>query len=347
MNPKIIATVGPKSEDYDILKQLVLSGVNIVRVNFSHATYEQYNKIKSFLEKIKQETGRETKIMFDLQGPRIRVGKLAHEIEMIEGEIYTFVFGEGNIDNMEVPIDDQELFKDMKVGDPFYLANGALELNVVEVKDGKIFAKVERGGLLMSRKGINIPKTILNRDVLTEKDLADIKFALEVKPDFIAMSFVQTGNDVKRLRELLGDSPIQIIVKVERATALSDIDEIIRHSDGVMVARGDLGIEIPLEQLPIVQKNLIRHAHWHDKPAIVATQMLISMMEHQRPTRAEVADVSNAIFDGADSVMLSDETAAGNYPVDAVKMMKKIIDATDNYFNNRNYFDCETVIYKK
>lgn len=347
MNPKIIATVGPKSEDYEVLKQLIVSGVNVIRVNFSHATYDQYHSVKAKLEKIKAETGLETKIMFDLQGPRIRIGKLAHEIEMREGEIYNFVFGEGNIDNMEVPIDDQDLFKDMKVGDPFYLANGALELNVVEVQDNKIFAKVERGGVLMSRKGINIPKTVLNRDVLTEKDLADIKFALEVKPDFIAMSFVQTGKDVKRLRELLGDSPMQIIVKVERATALSDIDEIIRHSDGVMVARGDLGIEIPLEQLPIVQKNLIRHSHWHNKPAIVATQMLISMMEHPHPSRAEVADVANAIFDGADAVMLSDETAAGNYPIEAVKMMKKIIDTTDNYFNNRNYFDNIDVVYKK
>lgn len=347
MNPKVVATIGPKSEEYATLKKLVEAGANIIRVNFSHATYEQYDRIKASLAKIKEETGLETKIMFDLQGPRIRVGKLAHEIEMLEGEVYAFVVGEGNIDNMEVPIDDPELFKDMQIGHPFYLANGALELIVTDVQEGKIFAKVERGGLLMSRKGINIPKTILNRDVLTAKDLADIQFALTVKPDFIAMSFVQTGNDVKKLRQLLGDSGIQIIVKVERATALDDIDEVIRHSDGVMVARGDLGIEIPLEELPIVQKNLIRHAHWHNKPAIVATQMLISMMEHPRPTRAEVADVSNAIFDGADAVMLSDETAAGNFPVETVAMMKKISTATDNYFNNRNYFDSKDIVYKK
>lgn len=329
------------------MKQMIIDGVNIIRINFSHATPEQYHLVKANIDKVKAETGLEVKILFDLQGPRIRVGKLAHEIEMREGEIYSFIYNAGNIDNMEVPIDDDSLVNDMKIGDPFFLANGDLELKVVEIKDGAIVAQVERGGLLLSRKGINIPKTVLNRDILTPKDLEDIKFALEVKPDYVAMSFVQTGDNVRRLRELLGDSKIGIIVKIERATALDCIDDIIRESDGVMVARGDLGIEIPLEDLPIVQKNLIRHAHWHDKPAIVATQMLISMVDHARPTRAEVSDVANAIFDGADSVMLSDETAAGAYPVETVKTMKKIIDRTNNYFNNRNYFEDTDIIYKK
>jgi len=347
MNTKIVATIGPKSQDYEVLKEMIKSGVNIVRINFSHATPEQYHVIKGNLDKIKAETGLEVKILFDLQGPRIRVGKLAHEIEMREGEIYSFMYNAGNIDNLEVPIDDDGLVDDIKVGEPFFLANGDLELKVVEIKGRTILAQVERGGLLLSRKAINIPKTILKRDVLTPKDLEDIKFALEVKPDYVAMSFVQTGDNVRRLRQLLGDSKIGIIVKIERATALDCIDDIIRESDGVMVARGDLGIEVPLEDLPIIQKNLIRHAHWHDKPAIVATQMMISMVNHPRPTRAEVSDVANAIFDGADSVMLSDETAAGEYPVETVKTMKKIIDRTNNYFNNRNYFEDTDIIYKK
>jgi len=347
MNTKIVATIGPKSQDYEILKEMVKSGVNIIRINFSHATPEQYHAIKGNLDKIKAETGLEVKILFDLQGPGIRVGKLAHEVEMREGEIYSFMYNAGNIDNLEVPIDDDGLVDDIKVGEPFYLANGDIELKVVEIKGRTILAQVERGGLLLSRKAINIPKTILKRDVLTEKDLLDIKFALEVKPDYVAMSFVQTGDNVRRLRQLLGDSKIGIIVKIERATALDCIDDIIRESDGVMVARGDLGIEVPLEDLPIIQKNLIRHAHWHDKPAIVATQMMISMVNHPHPTRAEVSDVANAIFDGADSVMLSDETAAGEYPVETVKTMKKIIDRTNNYFNNRNYFEDTDIIYKK
>ena len=347
MNTKIIATIGPKSQDYEIMKQMVVDGVNIIRINFSHATPDQYHLIKANIDKIKIETGLEVKILFDLQGPRIRIGKLAHEVEMREGQVYSFMYNTGNVDNFEIPIDDDGLVNDMKVGDPFFLANGDLELKVVEIKDGAIIAQVERGGLLLSRKGINIPKTILRRDILTSKDLEDIKFALEVKPDFVAMSFVQNGDNVKRLRDLLGDSGIGIIVKIERATALEHIDEIIRESDGVMVARGDLGIEVPLEDLPIIQKNLIRHAHWHDKPAIVATQMMISMVNHPRPTRAEVSDVANAIFDGADSLMLSDETAAGQYPVETIRTMKKIIDRTNNYFNNRNYFEDTNIIYKK
>ncbi|MFA4942139.1 MAG: pyruvate kinase [Patescibacteria group bacterium] len=347
MNTKIVATIGPKSQDYEILKEMIISGVNIVRINFSHATPEQYYAIKTNLDRIKAETGLEVKIIFDLQGPRIRIGKLAHEVEMREGDVYSFLYNAGNVDNMEIPIDDDGLINDVKIGDPFYLANGDLELRIVDIKDGAIMARVERGGLLLSRKAINIPKTILRRDILTAKDLEDIKFALTVNPDYVAMSFVQNGDDVKHLRSLLGDSKIGIIVKIERATALNHIDEIIRESDGVMVARGDLGIEVPLEDLPIIQKNLIRHAHWHDKPAIVATQMMISMVTHSRPTRAEVSDVANAIFDGADSLMLSDETAAGEYPVETIKIMKRIIDKTNYYFNNRNYFEDNEIIYKK
>jgi len=347
MNTKIVATIGPKSKDYEILKEMIKSGVNIIRINFSHATPEQYYEIKGNLDRIKQETGLEVKILFDLQGPRIRIGKLAHEVEMREGEVYAFMYNAGSVDNFEIPIDDDGLVQDVKIGEPLYLANGDLELTVVDIKNGSILARVDRGGILLSRKAINIPKTVLKREVLTEKDLQDIKFALEVKPDYLAMSFVQTGDNVRHLRSLLGDSKIGIIVKIERATALDCIDDIIRESDGVMVARGDLGIEVPLEDLPIIQKNLIRHAHWHDKPAIVATQMMISMVNHPRPTRAEVSDVANAIFDGADSLMLSDETAAGDYPVETVQTMKKIIDRTNNYFNNRNYFEDVDIICKK
>lgn len=347
MNTRIVATIGPKSQNYETLKEMVINGVNIVRINFSHATYDQYYRIKNNLDKIKAETGFEVKIMFDLQGPRIRIGHLAHEVEMREGEIYSFSHLGGNVDNLEIPIDDDTLAKDIKSGDPLYLANGDLELRVLEVREGRIFAQVERGGLLLSRKAINVPKTILHRDVLTSKDLEDIKFAQEVEPDYIALSFVQNGDNVRRLKQVLGPNSIEIIVKIERAAALDYIDEIIRESDGLMIARGDLGIEAPLEDLPIIQKNLIRHAHWHNKPAIVATQMMSSMISHVRPTRAEVSDVANAIFDGADAVMLSDETAAGDYPIETIKMIKRIIDKTNDYFNNRNYFNNQGVIYKK
>ncbi len=349
MDTKIIVTVGPKSEDYNVLKAMVLAGANMVRLNFSHASYDQYYRVQGAVEKIKEETGIDVKILFDLQGPRIRVGKLDHEISMLEGETYSFMFQKGNIDNMEVPIDDAELIQDLKIDDPIYLDSGSIELRVKELDllNGKFLAKVERGGLLLSRKGMNVPQTVLNRPILTAKDLLDIEFAKKVKPDYLAVSFVQSSKDIDELKKILGNDKIKIVPKIERAVALDDIDNIIRKSDAIMIARGDLGIEMPLEDLPIIQKNLVRHSHWHDKPAIVATQMLASMIDHYRPTRAEVSDVANAIFDGADALMLSDETAAGSFPIDAVKIMSKIINKTNEYFNNRNYFDDSEVIYKK
>lgn len=349
MDTKIIATIGPKSEDYNILKAMVLNGVSMFRLNFSHATYDQYYKIKENLDKIKQELKVDIKIIFDLQGPRIRVGKLKHEIEMREGDNYSFLYNEGNVDNLEIPIDDLELINDLVLDNPIFLDNGLIELKVTEIDllQKRFMAKVERGGLLFPRKGINVPKTVLNRDILTAKDLLDIEFAKKVQPDFIAVSFVQNAEDILKVKKAVNNDNIKIIAKIERGIALENIDGIIKNSDCIMVARGDLGIEIPLEDLPIVQKNLIRHAHWHNKPAIVATQMMASMVNHYRPTRAEVSDVANAIFDSADAVMLSDETAAGSYPVETVEIMNRIIKRTNQYFNNRNYFDDFEVIYKK
>ena len=347
MNTKIIATLGPKTWDLKVMKALVKNGLSIGRINFSHADEKEYRLIMRLLDEATKEIKKKVEIMFDLQGPRIRVGKLAHEIEMREGEVYTFLYNQGNIDNFEIPIDAEGLFADLKVGEPLYLANGDLELRIVKVEADRALAKVERGGLLMPRKAINLPQTVLKGNLLTKKDLEAINLALRVKPDYIALSFVQRAEDVKKLKKLIAGTEIKIIAKIERATALDDIDNIIRETDGIMVARGDLGIEMPLEDLPILQKNLIRHAHWHDKPAIVATQMMSSMVDHPRPTRAEVSDVANAIFDGADALMLSDETANGNYPVETIKMMKKVVDKTNNYFNNRNYFEDDAVIYKK
>lgn len=349
MDTKIIATIGPKSEDYNILKSMATKGLDMIRLNFSHANYDQYDKIKKNINKINKELGLSIKIIFDLQGPRIRVGKLKHEINMMEGETYTFMHNRGNIDNLEIPIDDIKLINDLKIGDPIFLDNGSIELSVIEINllSKKFLAKVERGGLLLSRKGINVPKTVLKRGALTSKDLLDIEFAKKVKPDFVAVSFIQGHADVLKIKKVLNNDNIKIISKIERGVSLKNIDKIIRESDAIMIARGDLGIEVPLEDLPIIQKNLIRHAHWHDKPAIVATQMMASMVDHFSPTRAEVSDVANAIFDGADAVMLSDETAIGSYPVETVEMMNKIIDRTDNYFSNRNYFDNSNIIYKK
>ena len=227
----------------------------------------------------------------------------------------------------------------MKIDHNFFLANGMIELETTEVKGKKIFAKAIRGGILLSRKGINIPETNLSGSVITEKDIKDAIFAAENNADYVCLSFVQEGKDIRELKKIMKNNKVKVIAKIERATALKDIDNITKLADGLMVARGDLGIEVPMEELPIIQKELIRRAHWHKKPAIVATEMLASMIDKPRPTRAEVCDISNAIFSGADGVMLSDETASGAYPIEAVSMMKKIVKRTDEYYNGTNYLN--------
>lgn len=346
MHTRIVATVGPQSLDYSVLRDLVQNGVDIIRLNFSHAKIEQLAELKPNLQRIKEETGRQAMIMQDLQGPRIRVGKLDQEIELVDGETYIFTGGPASLANQEIPIDDPDLYQDLKVGDPFFLANGELELKITAIQDQKIYAQVERGGVLLSHKGINLPNTNLTRGGLTDKDIADVQAALPYNVDYIALSFVQSGDDLRKLRQVIGNRPIGLIPKIERAVALEKIDEIIQESDGIMIARGDLGIELPMEDLPIIQKNLVRHAHWHGKPAIIATQMMTSMIEHSRPTRAEVSDVANAVLDGGDALMLSDETAVGLYPAKTVATMKRIIDRTESYLNNENYFDTNVSAFR-
>lgn len=338
MNPKIMANVGQRSADYPLLKKMAQAGMEIARLNFSHASNEQLIELKANLKKVKKETGKDVKILQDLCGPRIRVGVLPQDIHMEGGQVYSFSFNKCGNDKTCIPIDHKELIDDVKVGHPFYLANGAIELTVKKIENGKIYAVVERDGHLSSRKGINVPKTKLSGGGLTKKDEDDAKFGAEQKVDYIGLSFVQSEEDVIKLRAIVGPK-INIIAKIERESALLALDNIIRESDGIMIARGDLGIEVPIEELPILQKELIRHAHWHKKPAIVATQMMLSMVEKPHPTYAEVTDVANAVFDGADVLMLSDETSVGKYPLECVVMMKKIIDKADEYFNKTNYWN--------
>lgn len=343
MSTRIIATVGPKTESPEMLRSLFKAGVDIVRVNFSHASYEQYKRIQKEIEKWNgSQEERKVSILLDLQGPRIRVGKMPEGgLVLQDGNTYQFGYSmapykKGGI----IPIDNRELCQDIKKGEPLFLCNGAIELEVLSVKNKVISAKVLNGGVLNSRKGINVPDTNIKKGGLTPKDLKDIKFALKEGADYIGLSFVQTAADVSRLRRLLGKkSNIKIISKIERGIALKNIDKIISVSDLIMVARGDLGIEIPIEELPIVQKNLIRHAHWHDKPAILATQVMVSMIKNPHPTRAEISDIANAVFDGADIVMLSDETAMGDYPLEAIKILKKVIDRTEASIYKKNVVD--------
>lgn len=343
MKTKIIATIGPKSWDKQVFEGIIKNGAEIVRVNFSHATEKDFLHIKKMVLDYNKKHKTKIKIMQDLQGPRIRMGRLPEQgFDLVEGKRYCFYYqNKKNVKaNGCLPISDPYLHIDIKKGEPVYLVNGAMEVEVCKIKEGKIYFNVVRGGVLHSHKAINVPRTSLRTGGLTAKDIKDVKFALKHGVDFIALSFVQSVEDIIKLRKVLGPkSKVKIVAKIERAVALDHLDAIIKEADVLMVARGDLGIEIPMEQVPILQKDIIRQCHWHNTPAIVATQMMSSMIDHDTPTRAEVSDVANAIFDGADAVMLSEETANGNYPVKVVQEMKKVVTATEDHIKRQSLFE--------
>ncbi len=335
MRTKIIATVGPKTESEEMLKKLIEGGMNIARVNFSHSSHEGYKLFREKILKTAKDLGQEVQILQDLQGPRIRVGKLPEAgLKLCQGDVVTFST-EKDCGSDKIHVDDPYLHLDMKVNEPIYLVNGLIELVAKTIVGKEIEAEVVRGGQLFSRKAVNVPHTKLTASGPTEKDLDDVRYALSVGVDLIGVSFVQTAKDIETLRAVVTDKA-KIIAKIENAVALKHIDEIIRASDGIMIARGDLGIEIPIEQVPYVQKNLIRHASWHNKPSIVATQMLYSMVTNPRPTRAEVSDIANAVWEGTTAVMLSDETASGNYPIESIEMMRRIVKQTEEYHYDKN-----------
>lgn len=342
MRTKIIATVGPKTEAPEKLVDLIEAGVDVVRVNFSHASFDQYKRIRKIVDGFnKKSDERQVHILLDLQGPRIRVGKMPEGgIVLPDGKEYDFTYSKepykrGGV----VPIDNQDLHKYIKKGEPLFLCNGEIELVVREVKGKIIRAEVVHGGLLSSNKGINVPDTNIKKGGLTPKDLKDLEFGLKTGVDYVGLSFVQTASDVLQLRRLIGKKKdVKIVSKIERGIALKNIDKIISASDSIMIARGDLGIETPIEELPIIQKSLVRQAHWHKRPAIIATQVMTSMIKNQNPTRAEVSDIANAVLDGADAIMLSDETAVGDFALEAVKFLRKVINRTERYINK----DCLT-----
>jgi pyruvate kinase len=336
MNTKIIITIGPKSEAPEKLQELLKAGVDMVRVNFSHASYEQYTRIRKLVLNFNKTSSRKVSVLLDLQGPRIRIGKIPDGgIILSDGKIYNFTFSSDvhQVGGL-IPIDNRDLYLDIKKDQPLFLCNGEIELTVTAVKNKVISARVIHGGLLTSHKGINVPDTNMRKGGLTPKDIKDLKFGLKAGAEYFGLSFVQTAADVLKLRKLIGKNKVGIISKIERGIALKNIDEIIVASNIIMIARGDLGIETPIEELPIVQKNLIRHAHWHKTPAIIATQVMTSMIKNPSPTRAEISDIANAVLDGADVIMLSDETAVGDYALEAVKILRKVIDRTEKYVSN-------------
>jgi pyruvate kinase len=320
---KIVCTLGPATANDEAIKGLIDAGMNVARVNFSHGTHEQHATTIAMVRRMAKEAGKPIAILGDLQGPRIRVGDLPESVMLAVGDDIVLVH-EGHERKGEIPVTYDQLANDVRVGDRILIDDGLIELLAVEVGSSRVSAKVLNGGELKRHKGLNLPGIQVSAPSITEKDSADIKFAVEQEVDFLALSFVRRAEDIDSLRTMV-PKWLLIIAKIEKDVALLNIDAIIRAADGVMVARGDLGVELPFEAVPGAQKRIIRLANKHGRPVITATQMLESMITHPRPTRAEASDVANAIMDGTDAVMLSAETAAGAYPRLAVEAMTRII----------------------
>ncbi len=334
-NTKIVATVGPASSAYDNLLALVKAGVDVFRLNFSHGSHEDHQEVINRILYINKKYNLHIGILADLQGPKLRVGKMENNgLDIKAGDILTFV-NEPCIGNMEkIYMSYPEFPTDVKVGERVLVDDGKLVFEVVETnKKDQVKLKVLFGGTLSSNKGVNLPNTKISLPSLTEKDLNDLEFILTQPVNWIALSFVRTGKDIKDLRKRLDavNHPAKIIAKIEKPEAVENIDKIIKQSNGIMVARGDLGIEVPMERLPLIQKEIVKKCIQRARPVIVATQMMDSMITNPSPTRAEITDVANAVFDGADAVMLSGETSVGAHPVKVVEAMNKIIDQAESY----------------
>jgi len=336
MKTKIIATVGPATDSHEMMEKLALAGVDVMRCNFAHCTFDEYKSRYDSIQEINKKHGLDVKIQADLRGPSIRLGADIPDegIQAKEGDILTFVTEPCNDKKAgELIVTDPYLHADVNVGDPMLIESGMIELIITEtgIDSHKFKAKVVIGGTIYKRKAINLPSTKLTTSSLTEKDIKDLRYALSVGADYVAISFVSSKKDIDIVRNEIGDKPVLIMSKIERKEALINLDEIVDASDVIIVARGDLGVETPFEELPIVQKRIIRKCHQHLKPAVVATQMLKHMLESPYPTRAEVSDIAHAVFDGAHYVWLSDETTVGKYPIEAVTVMRKVTDKVDQY----------------
>lgn len=331
ISTKIIATLGPTTDTKEKIRALAKAGVTMFRLNSSHETPAIHLKRLNDIRAIEQEVGYPIPTLLDLQGPKIRVGILEEPIELVKDSTVKFRHQEKYADGI-IPVDYKSIAKDVTIGEKIMLDDGKLVLEVVKVEGDVISAKVLCGGLLKQRKGINIPGSQGSLNVLSPVDIEYVKFAIDNEIDYLGLSFVRDGKDVMELRELIKkhNGKTKVISKIEKPQALKNIDDIITKSSGIMVARGDLGIEISPQKVPIVQKEIIQKANAQRKVVIVATQMLESMIEQPIPTRAEASDVANAILDGTDAIMLSGETAAGKYPVEAVKMMVSIAKNVEN-----------------
>ncbi|GIO31367.1 MULTISPECIES: pyruvate kinase [Paenibacillus] len=339
---KIVCTIGPSSESLENTKKLILAGMNVARLNFSHGDFEEHgNRIKNIRQAAK-ELNKTVAILLDTKGPEIRTGKMAVEpIELVQDEYITLTTEEILGDKDRISITYKDLPNDVEVGSTILIDDGLIGLTVVGVEGTEIKCRIVNGGTIKSKKGVNVPGVAISLPGITEKDANDIVFGIEQDIDFIAASFVRKASDVQEIRDLLekhNAGHIKIISKIENQQGVDNLDEILEASDGLMVARGDLGVEIPAEEVPLVQKRMIEKCNLAGKPVITATQMLDSMQRNPRPTRAEASDVANAIFDGTDAIMLSGETAAGKYPVESVLTMSRIAEKAESALNYREIF---------
>ena len=324
---KIIATAGPASQSPEMLARLIEAGVDVFRLNFSHGKTEDHARVLEHVHAASKQAGRSVGILQDLQGPKIRLGEFSDgQVELTAGCSFTLTTESVPGNSTRASCDYAQLPKEVEPGHRILIDDGRVVLKVVKTKDQEVHCEVVVGGRVSARKGLNVPGVELSIPAMTEKDLRDLRFGISLGVDFVALSFVQRGADVAACRRIIAEAgtDIPVIAKIEKPVGLNNLEEILKEAWGVMVARGDLGVEMSLEKVPVAQKNIIRRANWHRKVVITATQMLDSMRDNPEPTRAEASDVANAIFDGTDAVMLSGETAIGKYPVESVQMMDRI-----------------------
>lgn len=342
---KIVCTIGPASDNESVLRKLIENGLSAARLNFSHGSHEEHGKRIELIKKLRDEMGKPIAIVLDTKGPEIRTGNFKEgKVELVEGQDFTITTRQLDGDSTICSVTYERLHEDLVVGDNVLIDDGLIGLRVEKIEGQDIHCKVLNGGPVSNHKGVNVPNVKINLPALTEKDIADIKFGIEQEIDIIAASFVRKASDVLAIRKVLeknGGEGILIVSKIENQEGIDNLDEIIKLSDGIMVARGDLGVEIPTEDVPIVQKMIIEKCNEAGKPVITATQMLDSMMRNPRPTRAEASDVANAIFDGTDAIMLSGETAGGKYPIEAVSTMARIAEKAETRLNY------ETILEKR
>ena len=340
---KIICTLGPATDDDKVLKQLMIEGMDVARFNFSHGDYAQHKKNLERVTKYREELGLPIAALLDTKGPEIRVKNFKNgKVTLKEGQLFTLTTREIEGDEEGVSITYSNLVNDVKVGTRILIDDGLIAMRVDRLTETDIICIVENGGDVSNHKGVNVPNVALSMPYISEKDREDIIFGIEQGFDFIAASFVRSADDILEIRDILSQhncNSINIIAKIENMQGVDNIDEIIRVSDGVMIARGDMGVEIPLEDVPAIQKMIIKKVYNAEKIVITATQMLDSMMKNPRPTRAEATDVANAIYDGTSAIMLSGETASGDHPVESVKVMSEICEYTEKQIDYREWYD--------